>query len=70
MTTVAQMIDWLKTLPQDAEVECGKEVTVGYQTYMLHREVVLEGCYVFDYTDPKWADSPVAGKVIVQLNAY
>ena len=29
MTTVAQMIEWLKTLPQDAEVECGVEVTKG-----------------------------------------
>ena len=34
MATVAQMIEWMKTLPQDAEVECGVEVNKGYETYM------------------------------------
>ena len=69
MTTVAQMIEWLKTLPQDAEVECGEEVTSGYSTYVTYSPVDIESSYVFDYTDPEWADSKLAGKVIVQINA-
>ena len=27
MTTVAQMIEYLKTLPQEAEVQCGYEIS-------------------------------------------
>ena len=69
MTTVAQMIEWMKTLPQDAEVECGVEVTKGYQTYKSMEPVDIEACYVFDYTsDWDCAHYPaMAGKVIVQI---
>jgi hypothetical protein len=28
------MIEWMKTLPQDAEVECGVEVREDYSAYM------------------------------------
>ena len=68
MTTVAQMIEWMKTLPQDAEVECGVEVTGGYSTYMEMRPVDIECSYVFDYTDmdPKQF-SHVAGRVLVMI---
>lgn len=65
MTTVAQMIEWLKTLLQDAEVECGEEVTSSYQTYS---PIDISSSYVFDYRDPKWANTHFAGKVIVQFN--
>ena len=68
MTTVAQMIEWMKTLPQDAEVECGVEVTGYYTTFMDMKPVDIEACDVFDYTDEKYNDYiSVAGKVIVQI---
>lgn len=50
MTTVAQMIEWMKTIPQDAEVRCGVEVTKGYDTWMEMKPVDIESCDVFDYT--------------------
>lgn len=69
MTTVAQMIEWMKTLPQDAEVECGVEVTAGYSTYMAYRSVDIEGCVVFDYKSEedrkKYPDR--AGKTIIHI---
>lgn len=71
MTTVAQLIAKLQTLPQDAEVECGKEKTSGYETYMTFAPVDLEDFEVVDYTSeedqvkyPKFA-----GKVFVKINA-
>jgi hypothetical protein len=68
MTTVAEMIEWMETLPQDAEVECGVEVTSGYSTYMNYSPVDIESCYVFDYTSKEYNDySRIAGKVIVQI---
>ena len=69
MATVAQMIEWMKTLPQDAEVECGVEVSSGYQTYMQMKPVNIEYCSVLDYTSER--DREVypdqAGKVFVQI---
>jgi len=69
MATVAQMIEWMKTLPQDAEVECGVEVTKGYDTYMSMELVDIECCDVFDYTSPEdRAKYPaMAGKVVVMI---
>lgn len=69
MTTVSQMIEWLKTLPQDAEVECGREDTCGYSTYMSHRPVDIESCSVLDYTSPEDQEKypKMAGRVIVKL---
>ena len=68
MTTVAQMIEWMKTLPPDAEVECGVEVTGGYSTYMEMRPVDIECSYVFDYTGPEYDKYPhIRGKTIVQI---
>ncbi len=70
MTTVAQMIEWLKTLPQDAEVECGEEVISGYSTYMTYSPVDIEDCAVFDYTGPEYDRYPqLHGKKIVQISA-
>ena len=70
MTTVAQMIEWMKTLPQDAEVECGATGQHGfYERYKVMRPVDIEGCTVVDYTSE--ADSAkypnMAGKVIVMI---
>jgi hypothetical protein len=69
MTTVSQMIEWMKTLPQDAEVECGVEVTSGYDTYMTYNSVKVEYCDVFDYTseEDRKRYSNVGGKVIVRI---
>ena len=68
MTTVAEMIEWMKTLPQDAEVECGVEVTGGYSTYMEMRPVDIECSYVFDYTGPEYDKYPhIRGKKIVMI---
>jgi len=57
MTTVAQMIEWMSTLPQDAEVECGVEVSSGYERYMSMVPVDIESCDVF----------AMAGKTIVRI---
>ena len=68
MTTVAQMIEWMKTLPQDAEVECGVEESSGYQTYMKMKPVDIESCNVFDYTGKEYDKYPhVAGKIVIQI---
>lgn len=69
MTTVAQMIEWMKTLPQDAEVECGVEERRNYESYMEMRPVKIDYCDVLDYTDEEYKDcSHVYGKIIVQIS--
>lgn len=72
MTTVAQMIEWLKTLPQDAEVECGVESTRAYEnfyeTYMSMAPVDIKSCEVFDYIGPVYEKYPdLRGKTIVHI---
>jgi hypothetical protein len=71
MTTVAQMIEWMKTLPQDAEVQCGAEVTRNWSTTMEMKDVNIDECSVLDYTSPAdCANYPqMAGKVIIRLQA-
>lgn len=68
MTTVAQMIEWMKTLPQDAEVECGVESTrcyeTYYETYMSMAPVDIESCEVFDCIGP---NPDIRGKTIVHI---
>lgn len=66
--TVAEIIEWMKTLPQDAEVECGVEEIRNYQTYIEYRPVKIEYCNVFDYKDEQYKNCPdVFGKIIVQF---
>jgi hypothetical protein len=69
MTTVAQMIEWMKTLPQDAEVECGVEVTNSYSTYMTMGPVDINDCSVIDFTsDENRVKYPkMAGKVFINI---
>ncbi len=69
MTTVAQMIEWMKTLPQDAEVECGVEERGSYESYMVFRPVNIEYCTVFDYkSEEDRAKYPSrAGKTFVHI---
>ena len=44
MTTVAQMIEYLKTLPQDAEVWCGGEDP--YDCHIVYGPVDIKSCTV------------------------
>ena len=69
MTTVAQMIEWMKTLPQDAEVECGVENTTGYATYMSMEPVDIEACDVLHYTseEDRVKYPYMAGKTLVMI---
>jgi hypothetical protein len=70
-TTVAQMIAWLQTLPPDAVVECGMEVTRNYETYMSMEAVDLEACTVLEYTseNDRIAFPHMAGKSLVMIRA-
>jgi hypothetical protein len=70
------MIEWMKTLPQDAEVHCGVEVRGGgYECWMDlnpsmdYRAVDIEDCYVLDYTSEEdRAKYPtMAGKALVVI---
>lgn len=68
MTTVAEMIEWMKTLPPDAEVECGVEECGSYERYMVMRPVEIDYCDVFDYKDEKYKGYPhIYGKVIINI---
>jgi hypothetical protein len=62
------MVEWMKTLPQDAEVECGVEESGNYERWMTYRPVNIEYCDVFDYKDEAYKDYPrVYGKVIINI---
>jgi hypothetical protein len=69
MTTVAQMIEWLKTLPQDAEVECLVEERGDYYTTTIDKPVDLEESSVLDYTsfEDRKMYPQIAGRIFVQL---
>ena len=70
MTTVAELIAKLQTLPQDAEVEVRKEVTSGYYTSAEMAAVDIEyGVDVFDYTGEMWKKSALFGRVFVHIEA-
>jgi len=42
MTTVAQFITYLQSLPQDAIVQCLVEKQRGYETYTVWEEINIE----------------------------
>lgn len=68
--TVADLVAALLKLPQDAEVECKKDVSCGYDNYTEFRAVDIEyGITLFDYTDPKYAGRAVFGRKFVQIEA-
>ena len=71
MTTVAQLIAKLQFLPQDAEIECGKEDRTSYESVMVYAPVDLDDFIICDYTsEADKAKYPhMAGKVIVLINA-
>ena len=71
MTTVAQMIEWMKTLPQEAEVHCGMEMTKGYSTWNTMAPVDIGECTVSDYTSEsdRKQHPHMAGRIIVDIRA-
>lgn len=71
-TTVAEMIAFFQTLPPDAEIECGKEVTKGYDSYMEMVPVDIADCTVCDYTSEVDREKypHMAGKVIVFIKGF
>ena len=71
MTTVAQMIEYLKTLPQDAEVECGYEMSRGYSYSFAMGSVDLDATCIFDYTneEERKRAGKLAGKIIVKIHS-
>ena len=74
MTTVAQMIEWMTTLPRDAIVSCKEEVRKGFDAYdvdVVDSDVSIECCVVHDYTSEEGRiNHPIhAGKVYVYIEA-
>ena len=67
MTTVAQMIEWLQTLPQEATIQCLREVVKPACSYAVYDQVDLGSCKVYDYRGD--VSSPYADHVIVTINA-
>lgn len=69
MTTVSQMIEWMKTLPQDAIVECGTERTQAYDTWMEYKPVDIDQCDLYDYTseEDRVKYPHMAGKCVVMI---
>ena len=63
MTTIAQLIAKLQTLPQDAEVEVLKEGNCGYSVTTGHAPLDLE------YGMPVWKNSALYGRVILFMEA-
>ncbi len=70
MATVAQMIEWMRSLPQDAEVKCGREERGSYESYMTMVPVDIASCNIMDFTSEKYrAEYPFfAGRVIIELH--
>ena len=71
MTTVAEMIEWMKTLPQDAVVECGFEKYSSGEALMIMKPVNISACDVFDFTSENFrAKYPHrAGQCFVEIRA-
>ena len=65
MTTVAEMIAKLQTMPQDAEVECMVETTCGYSTYGTFASVDADDMKVFDYSEEQYKGTVMFGRKIV-----
>lgn len=69
MITVAQMIEWLETLPPHAEVQCLVEQSKGYYTSTEMRAVDFVESSVLDYSTPDYLERYPAmnGRVIVEI---
>lgn len=71
MTTVAQMIEWMQTLPPDAIVKCAEGFREGYETWVRSADVDIESCIVHHYTseEDQIRHPKHAGKVYVYIEA-
>jgi hypothetical protein len=76
MTTVAQLIEYLQTLPQDAEVDVLKEVSANWSTWTEFTPLQIPDAYgcsdnleVYDYRDNQFVTQGDArfGKVYVSF---
>jgi|LakMenEpi03Aug12_release.lakeMendotaPanAssembly.Ray.scaffolds.fasta_scaffold670427_2 hypothetical protein len=76
MTTVAQLIEYLQTLPQDAEVDVLKEVSANWSTWTEFTSLEIPDKYgcsdnleVYDYRDNQFVKEgdPRFGKVYVSF---
>lgn len=71
MATVAEMIEFFKTLPQDAIVECGVEGGGSYYTEMTRQPVDIESTEIIDYSSEEYRKKypSMDGKVFIQLHS-
>lgn len=74
MTTVAQLVEYLQTLPQDAEVDVLREVSVNWSTWTEFTSLEIPDEYgysdnleMYDYRDNEYVKEgdPRFGKVYV-----
>jgi hypothetical protein len=70
MYTVAELIAYLNTMPQEAIVEVCVEENASWGTYTSRLPVDLEECELVDFRNDPWVrENHVAfGKVYVHLN--
>jgi hypothetical protein len=70
MATVAEMIEFFKTLPQDAIVECGDEVNGWYGPETVMRPVDIESIQVLDYSSEENRQQfpQMEGKILIRLH--
>lgn len=72
MTTAAQLIKYLQTLPPETIIEVLEEHTCGYESYVEFTDLDLVGgdCHGFiDFRNVTWVptDNPNYGKCFLQL---
>ena len=70
MATVAEMIEFFKTLPQDAIVECWDEAAGSYYIETVFRPVDIESIQVLGYSGEEYRQQypQLAGKIVIQLH--
>lgn len=66
--TVAQLIEKLQTLPQDAIVQVGKENHRGYSTRMEYSDIDLD-IDVSDFSSEEYQGSTLYGTKLINLVA-
>lgn len=47
-TTAKELIEYLKTIPPETNILCGKEVHCSYDTYMVYEDLDLESSLLTD----------------------
>lgn len=72
MTTVAQLITYLQTLPQEGIVEVLQEETKGWDTITSMKDLDIDAISILDFTSKEHYEEKyphLYGKVFVQLGA-